>query len=110
MEESVNGTTAVLVPEALWFSTTTASPAVMVAMPAPAEWQNPTVLGSRSYLMFRTAVVPRGVRPTYPPADAPAVEEIEVMPHLGMNFGEAVRRGRLLAERVGDAADIDVGD
>ena len=106
----MNGTTAVIVPPAVWFSTTTASPAEVVTLPEPAEWQNPTVLGSRTYLRFRTAVVPRGVRPTYPPAGAPAVEEIEVMPQLGMNFDEAVRRGRLLAERLGDAADVDVGD
>jgi len=94
----------------LWFSTTTAHPAVMVAMPTPSVWNDPTALGARYYLKWETAVVPQSIRPTSPPAGAPYVEEIEVAPQLGMNFGEAVRRGRLLAQRLGDAADGDVGD
>lgn len=105
------GTTAVITSETPWFSITTANPAVMVAVPTPEAWQqDPTVIGSHSYLKFRTAVVLRGVSPTYPPAGAPRIEEIEVAPELGMTFDEAVRRGRLLAQRLGDAADVDVGD
>jgi len=40
----------------------------------------------------------------------PAVAEIEVVPELGMTYDEAVRRGRLLSQRLGNAADVNVGD
>jgi len=64
-EESVNGTNGSARYPSLWFSTTTASPGRHGGHASPASGKT-TVLGSRSYLTFRTeSCSPR--RPTYRP-------------------------------------------
>jgi hypothetical protein len=48
-----------------WFSTTTAYPAEVMALPAPADLRYDATILARPYLTWRTAVVPRTIRPTY---------------------------------------------
>lgn len=60
------------------------------------------------YVFYGEAPTIELLAPQVWPVEVVAPEEIEVAPQLGMNFEEAVRRGRLLAQRLAGAADVDV--